>query len=72
MEIKDLFIQYFNDKFDLFNISNEKLNNFKFKFFKLIHEAKFEPKYLEIINNESIYVVIKYIDLTDIIKKRRN
>ena len=70
MEIKELFIQSSNNIFDLLNISNEKFNNFKFKFFKLADEAKFEPKYLEIINNESIDVVIKYIDLTDKSLKR--
>ena len=70
MEIKELFIQCSNNIFDLFNISNKKLNNFKFKFVKLIDEFKSDPKCLEIINNESIDVVIKYIDLTDKSLKR--
>ena len=70
IEIKELCIQCCNNIFDLFNHSNEKFNNFKFKFVKLIDEAKFEPKNLEIINSEEIDVVVKYIDLTDKSLKR--
>ena len=56
IEIKDLFVQCCNKIFDLFNNSNEKLNNFKFKFVKLADEAKFEPKNLEIIRYHIILI----------------
>jgi hypothetical protein len=55
---------------DIFNNNSNKNLNTNFNFIKLVEEAKIIKKFINIINNEEIDVVIKYIDLTDITLKR--
>ena len=53
------------------NEHKSEINNvFKFKFVKIYEEVVFTPQQLEIIENEPIDVVIKYIDLSDKTLKR--
>ena len=70
IEINELSLQCSNNIYDLYNLSNERSNNFKFVFIKMVDEAKIERKNIEIINNETIDVLIKYIDLSDKTLKR--
>ena len=51
-------------------INKQKINSYLFSFFKLCEEGVLNIYYLNIINNEPIDLVIKYIDLTDIELKR--
>jgi hypothetical protein len=46
-------------------INEKKINNYRFFLFQLVEEGILKKKYLKIINNEPIDIVIKYIDLTD-------
>ena len=70
IEINGLSLQCINNINELKNLSNKRLNNFRFMFIKMVDEAKFERKNTEIINKESIDVLIKYIDLSDKSLKR--
>ena len=40
-------------------------NNFRFRFLKVYEEVQIKPEHEEIIQNEPIDILIKYIDLTD-------
>ena len=72
IEIIDFFPKCMRKITDLFrNKSNGKFhNNYKFNFIKLVEEANLVNNYINYINNETIDVVIKYIDLTDKTLKR--
>ena len=70
IELNHFSLQCSNNINDIPYLSNEKLKNYKFIFIKVVDEAKIENKNLEIINNEPIDVVIKYIDLSDKSLKR--
>ena len=49
--------------FDHYNYTNKAL--FKFSFFKMFEEVDFRQEYVDIVEDEPIDVVMKYIDLTD-------
>jgi len=50
-------------KYDYYNFTNKNL--FKFVFFKMFEEVEFKPEYVDIVEDEPIDVVMKYIDLSD-------
>ena len=66
MEINNYFIQCINDLPYPYEEHKSEINdNFRFTFNKLFDEVEITPEQEEIINNEPIDVVIKYIDLSD-------
>ena len=66
MEINNNFFQCINDlPTPLEQHKSEISNNFRFNFFKLFEEVEIKPEHEQIIQNEPIDVLIKYIDLTD-------
>ena len=49
--------------FDYYNSTNKNL--FKFSLFKMFEEVDFKKEYIDIVEDEPIDVVMKYIDLSD-------
>jgi len=49
--------------FDYYNSTNKNL--FKFSLFKMFEEVDFKKEYIDIVDDEPIDVVMKYIDLSD-------
>ena len=66
LEIKNNFVQCINDlPYPIEEHKSQIGNNFRFNFLKIYEEVEIKPEHEEIIKNEPIDILIKYIDLTD-------